>query len=86
MYTGMYLLANNHLIGRQVCLNSLAGRTPRKYVIDVTSIGQRSSAWPCTLSESRDIFHLECKLHFPVHDLCCDKCITNVSESIGAKY
>ena len=28
--------------------------TPRKYVFDVTSVGQRSSPWTCKLSESRD--------------------------------
>ena len=37
----------------------------RNYVLDVTSTGQPSSPWTCNLSESRDRFHVECKLHFP---------------------
>ena len=28
--------------------------TPRKYVFDVTSVGQRSLPWPCKLTERRD--------------------------------
>ena len=61
--------------------------TPRKYVFDVTSIGQRSSPWTRKLSESRDTFHLECELHLPSAQLMLRQMhFTNVSESIEAKY
>ena len=62
-------------------------RTPREYVFDVTSIGQRSSPWAWKLSESRDTFHLECKLYFPsAQRMLRQTHLTNVSESIEAKY
>ena len=61
--------------------------TPRKYVFDVTSVGQRSSPWTCELSESRDKFHLECKLHFPSAQLILRQIhSTTVPASIEAKY
>ena len=61
--------------------------TPRKYVFDVTSVGQRSSPWTCKLTESRYKFHLECKLHFPSAQLMLRQIhLTNVSESIEATY
>ena len=56
----------------------------QKYVFDVTSIGQRSSPWTC---ESRDKFHLECKLHFAsAQPMLRQMHLTNVSESIEAEY
>ena len=39
--------------------------TARKYVFDATSVGQRSSPWPCKLSERDNVkFCLECKFRF----------------------
>ena len=35
-------------------------QTPWKYVFDVTSVGQRSSIWPC------NSVSVECELHFPL--------------------
>ena len=59
----------------------------RGNVFDVTSVGQRSSPWMCKLSESRDKFHLECKLHFPSAQLILRRMhLTTVSASIEAKY
>ena len=66
---------------------SLVFPTPRKYVFDVTSVGQCSSPWTCKLSESRDKFHLECKLHFPSAQLILRQMhLTTVSASIEVKY
>ena len=43
-----------------------ANRPPRKYIIDVTSVGQRSSPWPlCNSVKVETKFYLECKLCFP---------------------
>ena len=39
--------------------------TPRKYVFNVISVGQRSSQWTCNSVKVEIKFHLECKLHFP---------------------
>ena len=36
--------------------------TSRKYVFDVTSVGQRSSPWTCNPVKVEVKFHLECKL------------------------
>ena len=67
----------------QACVH----QTPRKYVFDVTSIGQRSSPWTCKLSGSRDKFQLDCKLHFPSAKLMLRQMhLTNVSESIGVSW
>ena len=61
--------------------------TPRKYVFDVTSIGQRSSLSTCNSVKVEMKFHLECKLHFPSAQLMLRQMhSTNVSESIEAKY
>ena len=50
--------------------------TPRKYVFDVNSIGQRSSPWTCYSVEVEMKFHVECKHRFPWARLIyCDKCI-----------
>ena len=38
---------------------------PRKYVFDVTSVGQRSSPWTCNSVKVEKKIHLECKLYFP---------------------
>ena len=55
----------------------------RKYIFDVTSIGQRSSPWPCNSVKVEIKFHLKCKLHF----LCAHLLLRlkNVSESFEAK-
>ena len=38
---------------------------PRKYVFDVTSVGQRSSPWTCNSVKVEKKIHLECNIHFP---------------------
>ena len=61
--------------------------TPRKYVFDVTSIGQRSSPWTCNSVKAEIKFHLECKLHFPNPQLMLRQMhLTNLSESMEAKF
>ena len=40
-------------------------KTPRKYVFDVTSVGQRSLPWTCNSVKVEIKFPLECKLRFP---------------------
>ena len=55
----------NRAFRRPLALNGEVVRTPRKYVFDVTSIGQRLSPWPCNSVKFQMKFHLECKLHFP---------------------
>ena len=63
------------------------GTTPRKYVLDVTSVGQRSSPWTCSSVKIEMKFHLECKLHFPSAILMLRQMLlTNVFESIEATY
>ena len=67
--------------------NSLLPWTPRKYVHDVTSVGQRSSPWTCNSVEVETKFHLECKLHFPSAQLMLRQMhLTKVFESVEAKY
>ena len=62
-------------------------QTTRKYVFDVTSIGQRSSPWTCNSVKVEMKFHLECKLHFPSAQFMLRQLhLTNLSESIEAKY
>ena len=59
----------------------------RKYVYDVISIGQRSSPWTWNSVKVESKFHLECKLHLPSAQLLLRQMhLTNVSESIEAKY
>ena len=62
--------------------------TPRKYVFDVTYVGQRSSPWTYNSVKVERKFHLECKLHFPSAQFMLRQMhLTNVSESIKAiKY
>ena len=62
--------------------------TPRKYLLDITSVGQHSSPWTCNSVKAEIKFHLECKLHFPSAQLMLQKMhlITRVFESIEAKY
>ena len=36
--------------------------SPRKYVLNVTSLGERSSPWTCNSMKDEIKFHLECKL------------------------
>ena len=43
--------------------------TPRNYVFDVTSLGQRSSPWTCNSVKAEITFHLEYKLPFPSAEL-----------------
>ena len=60
--------------------------TPRKFVFNVTSIGQRSSSWTGNSVEVEMKLHLECKLHLPCAQLTLRQMHrTNVSESIEAK-
>ena len=62
-------------------------QTPRKYVFDVTSVGQRSSPWTCNSMKVEIKFHLERKLHFPSAQLMLRLMhLTKVFESIEAKY
>ena len=60
----------------------------RKYVFYFTSIGQRSSPWTCNSVKVEKKFHLEYKLHFPSARLMLRQMhLTNyVSESIEAKH
>ena len=37
-----------------------------RYLTSLPTIGQHLSPWTCKLSGSRDKFHFECKLHFPM--------------------
>ena len=60
---------------------SLKPRTPRKYEVDVTSIGQRSSPWTCNSVKVEIKFHLECKLHFPSAQLMLRKCIKSIQRT-----
>ena len=61
--------------------------TPRKYVFDVTSVGQRSSPWTCNSVKVEIKFHLECKLHFPSAQLMLRQMhLRKVFESIETKY
>ena len=61
--------------------------TPLRYVFDVTFIGQRSSPGTCYSVKVEMKFHLECKLYFPGAQLMLRQMhLTNVSESIEAKY
>ena len=64
--------------------SSAGGATPRKYVFDVTSVGQRSSPWTCNSVKVDIKFHLECKLHFPSAQfvatiIACNEHVCNVS-------
>ena len=61
--------------------------TPRKCVLDVTSIGPRSSPCLCNSVKVEIKCHLECKLHFSSAQLMLGQMhLTNVSESIEAKH
>ena len=73
---------------RRIIANYRPGRmTPRKYVFDVTSIGQRSSPWTRNSVKVEIKFRLECKLHFPGAQLMLWQMhLTKVFESIEAKY
>ena len=62
-------------------------RTPRKYVFDVTSVGQLSLPWTYNSVKVEIKFHLECKLHFLSAQLMLRQMhLTKVVESIEAKY
>ena len=47
----------------------------RKYVFDVTSVGQRSSPWSVNSVKVEISFTSSASSIFLVHNLCCDKCI-----------
>ena len=53
----------------------LCDETPRKYVFDVTSVGQRSSPWTCNSVKVEMNFTASASSIFLVHNLYCDKCI-----------
>ena len=57
-------VAEGYILSRDTSHAGAVTGSPWKYVFDVTSIGQHSSPWTHKLSERRDTFHLECKLHF----------------------
>ena len=59
--------SHSRLIGPYPGLGLGFELTPRKYIFDVTSIGQCSSPWPFN-SKFEMKFHLECKLHWLVHN------------------
>ena len=61
--------------------------TPRKYVFDVTSIGQHSSPCTCNSVKVEIQFHLEKKLYFPSAQLMLRQMHSkNLSESIEDEH
>ena len=66
----------------------LPSPTPRKYVSDVTSTGQRSSPSPCNSMKVGINFHVECKRRFLCAQLDMPRqmCSKNLSVSIETKY
>ena len=74
------------LYKRIVRAHRWGSQTPRKYVFYVTSVGQRSSPWPCN-SVKVELNHLECKLNFPSAQLMLRQMhLMKVFERIEAKY
>ena len=65
-------------------VQQISGSTSRKYVFDVTFVGQRSPPWRCDSVRVEIKFQLECKLHFPSAQLIMH--LTIVYESIEATY
>ena len=58
------VLIDSWLIKQRVRLADAVNMTPRKYVFDVTSVGQRSSPWPAM--QLGEISSVKCKFCFLV--------------------
>ena len=62
-------------------------RTPRKYVFDVTSVGQHSPPWTCSSVKVEVKFRLTCGLRFPCAQFMLRQMHwANLSVSFEAKY
>ena len=89
----MWSVCSGYIVGvwsvctRQVVDNTTVARARPARHRDVTSIGQRSLPWTYNSVKVEIKFLLECKFHFPSAQLMLRQMhLTNVSESIEAKY
>ena len=63
------------------------GQTPRKYVFDVTSVGQRSSPWQCNSVKVEVKFHLESEICFVCAQVILLRLMqTTVEQGIGGVF